>query len=229
MPLLIKSTLSIKNSRRYILWRSKPACRSLAFKYREAKRYILFVLGSPQRKIRRPVCCWREEALNSVYCNIHILRDLIRDVSVNLPTGTQFQVNQVLLSHQDEHNCAFQYKYMRHSYNVHYNYKDNVSSLSKPIKSKIGIVGSGQYISSGIRGKKNLVPAASLLSAMGHDVSNKGSITPSVILNDITRRYGRVILRRKGVNNIQRFNIPANHPIHTCSFNAKNITEWIFT
>ena len=58
-----------------------------------------------------------------------------------------------------------------------------MSPLSKSITSKIGIVGSGQYISSGIRGKKNLVPAASLLSAMGHDVSNKGSITPSVILN----------------------------------------------
>ena len=73
MPLLIKSTLSIKNSRRYILWRSKPVRRSLAFKYREARRYILCVLGSSQRKLRRrTVCCWREEAHNSVYCNIHI-------------------------------------------------------------------------------------------------------------------------------------------------------------
>ena len=57
-------------------------------------------------------------------------------------------------------------------------YRDNATFLSIDDKSKIDIGEPGSYVSSGVRGKKSIVPVGSNLSALDHDVGSKGSLTP---------------------------------------------------
>ncbi|XP_071122564.1 uncharacterized protein [Mytilus edulis] len=97
-----------------------------------------------------------------------------------VPLQFKVQTRQLRLSHQDDHYCAAQYKYMR-EYAIMY--REHVTFLSIDDKSKIDIGEPHQYVSTGVRGKKSLVPTGSTLSALDHDVSSKGSITPSVSLN----------------------------------------------
>ena len=62
-------------------------------------------------------------------------------------------------------------------------YRDLVTFISIDDKSKIDFGEPEQVLSTGVRGKKSIVPEGSRLSALDHDVSSKGSITPSVCLN----------------------------------------------
>ena len=102
--------------------------------------------------------------------------------TARLFTAKQFKVQtrQLRAAHQDDHYCAAQYKYMRH-YAV--KYRDLVTFISIDDKSKIDFGEPEQVLSTGVRGKKSIVPEGSQLSALDHDVSSKGSITPSVCLN----------------------------------------------
>lgn len=81
--------------------------------------------------------------------------------------------------------------------------------------------------SSGVRGKKSLVPAASQLSAMDHDVSSKGSITPSVIL-DVTLPDDKDGSFYQGqVSVIFKDSIfQASNPFRHASEMQRNITGW---
>ncbi|XP_033749002.1 uncharacterized protein LOC117333692 [Pecten maximus] len=97
-----------------------------------------------------------------------------------VPLQFKIQTRQLRLSHQDDHYCAAQYKYMRH---FAHQFRDHVTFLSIDDKSKIDLGEPGQHVTTGVRGKKSIVPAASQLSALDHDISSKGSITPSVCLN----------------------------------------------
>lgn len=97
-----------------------------------------------------------------------------------VPLQFKVQTRQLRLSHVDEHFCAALYKYMRH---YAHKFKDNVTFLSIDDKSKVDIGEPGQLVSTGVRGKKSIVPTTSQLSALDHDVSSKSSITPSVCLN----------------------------------------------
>ncbi|WAR09165.1 hypothetical protein MAR_019123 [Mya arenaria] len=49
-------------------------------------------------------------------------------------------------------------------------------------KSKVDFGEPGMAVSSGVRGKKSIVPTISTLGALDHDVGSKGSLTPSVVL-----------------------------------------------
>jgi hypothetical protein len=97
-----------------------------------------------------------------------------------VPLKFKVQTRQLRLSHMDEHFCAAQYKYMR-LYAI--DNRDNVRFLSIDDKSKIDYGEPGQHVASGVRGKKSIVPSSSTLSALDHDVSSKGSLTPSVCLD----------------------------------------------
>lgn len=100
--------------------------------------------------------------------------------TAKVPLQFKVQTRQLRAAHQDDHFCAAQYKYMRH-YAV--KYRDLVTFISIDDKSKVDFGEPGQVLSTGVRGKKSIVPEGSQLSALDHDVSSKGSITPSVCLN----------------------------------------------
>lgn len=61
-------------------------------------------------------------------------------------------------------------------------YHEHSLFLSCDDKARIEVGEPGFAISSGVRGKKSIVPATSYLGALDHDVNQKGTITPSVVM-----------------------------------------------
>lgn len=90
------------------------------------------------------------------------------------------QSRQLRSSHPDDHYCAALFKYMR-CFAV--KYRHSTTFLCVDDKSKIDFGEPGLAMSSGVRGKKSLVPVSALLGALDHDQQQKGSLTPSVYLN----------------------------------------------
>lgn len=89
------------------------------------------------------------------------------------------QTRQLRVLHIDEHYCAAVFKYMK-GYAVKYHGMAVMVCLDD--KSKVDFGEPGLAISSGVRGKKSIVATGSILSALDHDVQQKGSLTPSVCL-----------------------------------------------
>ena len=90
------------------------------------------------------------------------------------------QTRQLRASHIDEHYCCAIFSYMK-QYTIKYKEESNMVCLDD--KSKVDFGEPGLAIASGVRGKKSIVPLASTLSALDHDINSKGSLTPSVCLN----------------------------------------------
>ena len=80
----------------------------------------------------------------------------------------------------DEHYCVAHFKYISR-YAV--KYREYVTFLSIDDKAKLNYGEPGLAISTGVRGKKAIVPVNHVLGALDHDVNSKGSLTPSVYLN----------------------------------------------
>ena len=141
------------------------------------------------------------------------VRDLIEQVSKDLPADTtipsestvlfafvpnnshkssakfykskvnlKFKVQTIQLrnSHVDEHYALAQFKYMRE---FAVKFRDRCTFLSVDDKSKIDYGEPQLAMSSGVRGKKAIAPANTILGALDHDVNSKGSLTPSVCLD----------------------------------------------
>ena len=103
------------------------------------------------------------------------------------------QTRQLRASHIDEHYCAAIFSYMK-QYAI--KYKDQSSMICIDDKSKVDFGEPGLAVASGVRGKKSIVPVASTLSALDHDVNTKGSLTPSVCLQvDTPEEYGASFYR----------------------------------
>jgi hypothetical protein len=96
-----------------------------------------------------------------------------------IPLQFKIQSRQLRSSHIDEHYCCALFKYMR-QYAVKFG--EHVAFACVDDKCKVDFGEPGQAISSGVRGKKSIVPCGSTLSALDHDMSSKGSLTPSVCL-----------------------------------------------
>lgn len=104
-----------------------------------------------------------------------------------IPLRLKVQTRQLRTSHQDEHYCAAMFKYSKqYAIKDH----DDCTFVCMDDKSKVDFGEPGQYTSSGVRGKKSIVPMNSTLSCLDHDVQSKGSFTPSVILDvAVPRQY----------------------------------------
>lgn len=62
------------------------------------------------------------------------------------------------MSHQDDHYCSAIFKYMR---GFAYKFREMVTFISIDDKSKIDIGEPRQNVSTGVRGKKSLIPVGS--------------------------------------------------------------------
>lgn len=118
-----------------------------------------------------------------------------------VPMKMKVQTRQLRASHQDEHYCASLFKMLR-EYAV--KFREQISFVCMDDKSKIDFGEPGVHISSGFRGRKSIVPVESALSCLDHDVSSKGSLTPSVVLlvdisEDVSETFyrGQVALTMK--------------------------------
>ena len=89
------------------------------------------------------------------------------------------QRRQLRSHHADAHYVSALYKYMRE---MAIENRDSSVFVSADDKAKVDFGEPGAAISSGVRGKKSIVPTTSTLAALDHDLNSKGSITPSVNL-----------------------------------------------
>lgn len=118
-----------------------------------------------------------------------------------VPLRMSIQTRQLRASHMDDHFCAAMFKYMR-EYSVLY--RDETTFVCLDDKSKLDFGEPSLALSSGVRGKKAIVPLNSMLSCLVHDCQSKGSLTPSVCLdvdipdaNDESFYRGKVTLGMK--------------------------------
>lgn len=118
-----------------------------------------------------------------------------------VPLRMSIQTRQLRASHMDDHFCAAMFKYMR-EYSVLY--RDETTFVCLDDKSKLDFGEPSLALSSGVRGKKAIVPLNSMLSCLDHDCQSKGSLTPSVCLdvdipdaNDESFYRGQVTLGMK--------------------------------
>lgn len=91
----------------------------------------------------------------------------------------RIQRRQLRAFHVDAHYCNAQRKYVQ----FFACQSSDVCKVSYDDKAKLKYGEPGHLISSGTRGRSSIIPSTSTLIAEDHDVHNKGSITPSVILD----------------------------------------------
>lgn len=89
------------------------------------------------------------------------------------------QTRQLRRSHENDYYCAAVFKYLK-SYAVKYHEMTAMVCLDDKSKEDFGEP--GQAISSGVCGKKSIVATGSVLSALDHDIQQKGPLTPTVCL-----------------------------------------------
>ena len=89
------------------------------------------------------------------------------------------QRRQLRSYHTDAHYCSALYKYLRERAIKD---RDQTVFVSCDDKAKVDFGEPGATISSGVRGKKSIVPTTTTLGALDHDVNQKGNIIPSVFL-----------------------------------------------
>ena len=113
----------------------------------------------------------------------------------------QVQSRQLRKPHIDAHYCAAQYKYMRE---MAVKFKEEVLFLSCDDKAKVMVGEPSLPIASGVRGKRSIAPTNISLSALDHDVNQKGAVVPSVILDidipdakDLSFYQGQVVVTLK--------------------------------
>lgn len=97
-----------------------------------------------------------------------------------VPIRLKVQTRQLRAQHQDDHYCSVLFKYCR-AYATQF--RDICNFVCMDDKSKLDFGEPGLYTSTGVRGKKSIVPMNSVLSCLDHDVQSKGSLTPSVVLD----------------------------------------------
>ncbi|XP_076103163.1 uncharacterized protein LOC143072213 [Mytilus galloprovincialis] len=97
-----------------------------------------------------------------------------------IPLQFKIQTRQLRVSHQDDHYCSAVFKYIRQ---FAIKFRDCCKLLCIDDKAKIDYGEPGMAVSSGVRGKKSIVPSNVSLSALDHDLQTKGSVTPSVSLD----------------------------------------------
>ena len=89
------------------------------------------------------------------------------------------QRRQLGAFHIDAHCCKTLFRYMRE---MIIKYQEDSLFLLCNDKAKIDYGEPGHALSTGVRGRKSIVPTTSTLGALDHDVNQKGSLTPTVTL-----------------------------------------------
>ncbi|KAL3865743.1 hypothetical protein ACJMK2_043103 [Sinanodonta woodiana] len=97
-----------------------------------------------------------------------------------IPVRLKVQTRQLHAQHQDDHYCSALFKYCR-AYATQF--RDISNFVCMDDKSKLDFGEPDLFTSTGVRGKKSIVPMNSVLSCLDHDVQSKGSLTPSFVLD----------------------------------------------
>lgn len=88
------------------------------------------------------------------------------------------QRRQLRIDHPDDHFCNAQFRYLKE---MAIEMKEHCVLLFCDDKANVSVGEPGSPVSTGVRGKKSIVPSSTTLVALDHDMT-KASLTPSVIL-----------------------------------------------
>ena len=202
-------------------WESKSGCGSQTTEKRSTKWYFQSLFWCCREKVRGNHCSWWPEARNCPPSYFISVCDLIDQVTKMRPVGTailsestrlfaftpsnayvkseklfksrfplkfKVQSRQLSASHIDEHFCTVQFWYMRE---LALKNKQMISFICVDDKAKMDYSKPNLAISSGVRGKKSVLPCTTVLGNLDHDVNSKGLFTPSVSLEvDIPGELG---------------------------------------
>ncbi|CAC5423862.1 unnamed protein product [Mytilus coruscus] len=114
--------------------------------------------------------------------------DLINDIKEELPENSLVPSESTVLFSfvpKNAHTKAAKLYTSRSHYNTKeyaIQYREETAFICVDDKCKIDFGEPGQYIQTGVRGKKAIVPADTTLAALDHDQQSKGSLTPPVCL-----------------------------------------------
>lgn len=122
----------------------------------------------------------------------------------------------------DAHFCNAQFKYLKLRA---IEMKDKVVLLCSDDKAKVPFGEPGVAVSTAVRGKKSIVPTATSLVAMDHDM-NKGSLTPSVnLLCEIPSSIDMSFVRGKVFTAVNDSVLQSANPFRHAAFTAKVLTN----
>lgn len=122
----------------------------------------------------------------------------------------------------DAHFCNAQFKYLKLRA---IEMKDKVVLLCSDDKKKVPFGEPGVAVSTAVRGKKSIVPTATSLVAMDHDM-NKGSLTPSVnLLCEIPSSIDMSFVRGKVFTAVNDSVLQSANPFRHAAFTAKVLTN----
>ena len=91
----------------------------------------------------------------------------------------KIQKRQLGSVHPDDHYCAAQLKYLKEKA---VEMKEDTFLLFCDDKAKVPFGEPGSAVSTGVRGRMSIVPTATTLGALDHDMQSKASLVPSVTL-----------------------------------------------
>lgn len=130
----------------------------------------------------------------------------------------KIQRRQLRANHEDIHYCNAQFKYLKEKA---VELKNKCYLLCTDDKAKVSFGEPGCAVSTGVRGKKSLVPVNTTLVAMDHDM-NKGSLTTSDILNcQIPEKIDKSFVRGKVYTCINDAVFQSASPFRHAAFMAK--------
>ena len=91
-----------------------------------------------------------------------------------LPVQYKIQRRQLRVSHEDAHYCDPQFKYLKQYATMMQTSNNKIVMFVCDDKAKVPIGEPGVPISTGVRGKKSIMPTTSTLGAMDHDFHPQG-------------------------------------------------------
>ncbi|XP_033753387.1 uncharacterized protein LOC117336839 [Pecten maximus] len=133
----------------------------------------------------------------------------------------KIQRRQLRVSHPDDHYCNAQFKYLKQKAIN----QQNCTLLFCDDKAKVPFGDPGHLISTGVRGKKTIVPSTTTLVALDHDM-NHSSLTPSVILQcDIPKEINDSFVRGQVTTVINDSVLQQSSPFRHNAVLAKLLAE----
>lgn len=130
----------------------------------------------------------------------------------------KIQKRQLRNFHMDAHFCNAQFKYLKLRA---IELQDKVVLLCSDDKAKVPFGEPGVAVSTAVCGKKSIVPTATSLVAMDHDM-NKGSLTPSVnLLCEIPSSIDMSFVRGKVFTAVNDSVLQSANPFRHAAFTAK--------
>lgn len=119
---------------------------------------------------------WHGTAHLSEFISLEEMVENALNFTGKIDVQYKVQRRQLRIDHPDDHYCNAQFKYLKE---MAIEKREHCALLFCDDKAKVSIGEPGNPVSTGVRGKKTIVPSSSILVSLDHDMT-KASLTPSI-------------------------------------------------